>query len=112
MSSIDRKALVAAYKEDRKPVAGVYAVICGATGEAWVGRSPNIDRQQNSLWFTLRSGTFAFRSLQSAWAEHGEAEFRFEQLDRLREDLSPMARDTELKERSARWRERLGAEGI
>lgn len=112
MPRTDRKALVAAYKEDQKSVAGVYAVICGATGEAWVGRSLNIDRQHNSLWFTLKSGTFAYRTLQSAWAEHGEGAFRFEQLDRLREDLSPMARDTELKERSARWRERLQAEGI
>ncbi|WP_343794441.1 GIY-YIG nuclease family protein [Brevundimonas kwangchunensis] len=112
MSRIDRKALVAAYKEEQTPVAGVYAVICGATGEAWVGRSLNIDRQQNSLWFTLKSGTFAYRALQSAWTEHGEGAFRFEQLDRLCDDLSPMARDTELKERSTRWRDRLGAEGI
>lgn len=112
MSQTDRKALVAAYKDQQRPVAGVYAVICGATGEAWVGRSPNIDRQQNSLWFTLRQRASAFRSLQQAWDAHGEAEFRFEQLDRLPEDISPMARDTELKSRSTRWKERLHAEGI
>ena len=112
MSPIDRKALVAAWKEEEKPIADVYAVIGSAMGEAWVGRSPNIDRQQNSLWFTLRQRASAFRSLQQAWDEHGEAAFRFEQLDRLPEDTSPMARDTELKSRALRWRERLGAEAI
>ena len=112
MSSIDRKARVAAYKEQEKPIAGVFAVICNATGEAWVGRSRNIDRQQNSLWFSLRQGAFAYRSLQKAWTEHGEDAFRFEQLDRLPEDASPMAQDTELKSRAQRWRDRLQAEAI
>jgi hypothetical protein len=112
MSSTDRKARVAAYKEQEKPIAGVFAIICNATGEAWVGRSPNIDRQQNSLWFSLRQGAFAYRSLQQAWIEHGEDAFRFEQLDRLPEDITPMARDTELKSRAMRWRDRLQAHAI
>lgn len=108
MSKPDRKALVAAYKE-KKTVAGVFAVICNATGQAWVGRSRHIDTQQNGLWFTLRHGGCPTRGLQAAWREHGEAAFRFEQLDRLPDGLSDLARDDELKRRAALWTARLQA---
>lgn len=108
MTSQERRALVAAYKE-RKTVAGVFAVLCTATGEAWVGQSRHIDTEQNGLWFALRLGSSPFRSLQAAWNAHAEADFRFEQLDRLPEDVSPLARDMELKARAARWTTRLGA---
>ena len=111
MTSHDRKAIVAAYKE-QPTVAGVFAVICTATGEAWVGQSRHIDTQRNGLWFALRQGGSPFRSLQQAWREHDEADFCFEQLDRLPTDLSPLARDRELKERAARWRERLRANAL
>jgi hypothetical protein len=103
-----RKAAVAAYKE-RKPAHGVYAVICTATGEAWVGCSRHVDTQQNGLWFTLRLGTSPHASLQAAWKEHGEREFRFEELDRLRDDVSEIGRADELKKRRALWRSRLQA---
>ena len=108
MSRPDRKALVAAYKE-RKTVAGVFAVICNATGQVWVGTSRHIDTHQNGLWFSLKHSSGRNRELQSAWSAHGEPEFRFEQLDRLPDDISDMARDTELKSRSALWTRRLGA---
>ncbi|ADL00923.1 GIY-YIG nuclease family protein [Brevundimonas subvibrioides] len=108
MTRPDRKALIAAYK-DRKTIAGVFAVICGATGEVWVGASRHIDTQQNGLWFSLRLGSGRTPSLQAAWAEHGEDAFRFEQLDRLPEDTSALARDTELKSRAALWTARLDA---
>jgi hypothetical protein len=111
MAQTDRKALLAAYK-DTKTIAGVFAVICNATGQVWVGASRHIDTQQNSLWFSLRMGNYLNRPLQAAWREHGEAEFRFEQLDRLPEDTTPMARDTELRSRSALWLARLGAEKV
>lgn len=111
MTQTDRKALLAAYKE-AKTIAGVFAVICNATGQVWVGASRHIDTQQNSLWFSLRMGNYLNRPLQAAWREHGETEFRFEQLDRLPEDTTPMARDTELKSRSALWLARLGAEKV
>lgn len=111
MTTAERKALTAAYKE-RKTVAGVFAVICTASGETWVGTSRNIDAQQNGLWFALRHGGSPHRSLQAAWKAHEEADFRFEQLDRLADDVSPMTRDMELKERSARWRERLRASAL
>lgn len=107
----DRKALVAAFKE-RKTIAGVFAVICTATGEAWVGQTRHIDTAWNGLSFALRLGSSPFRSLQAAWNAHGEADFRFEQLDRLPEDISPLARDMELKTRAARWIARLEARAL
>jgi hypothetical protein len=111
MTPQDKKAAIAAYKE-RKPAFGVFAVICGATGEAWVGTSRHVDTQQNGLWFSLRQGSGRHASLQAAWREHGEAEFRFEELDRLREDYPEIGRMDELKRRQALWRERLLATAI
>jgi hypothetical protein len=107
----DRKAMVAAYRE-KKTVAGVYAVICSATGEAWVGQSRHIDTQQNGLWFTLKHGGCRTPSLQAAWDAHGEAEFRYEQLDRLPEDVSDLLVGPELKKRAAVWTARLQAHAL
>ena len=109
MTSADRKALINDYK-DRETVAGVFAVICSATGRAWVGPSRHIDTQQNGLWFSLKMGGSPFRSLQAEWTTHGADSFRFEQLDRLSPDLSAMARKDELKKRAALWAARLEAE--
>ena len=111
MTPQDKKAAIAAYKE-RKPAFGVFAVICNATGEAWVGTSRHVDTQQNGLWFTLRQGGCRHVALQAAWRDHGEGEFRFEELDRLREDYPDIGRMDELKRRQALWRERLQALAI
>ena len=109
MTSADRKALINDYK-DRETVAGVFAVICSATGRAWVGQSRHIDTQQNGLWFALKLGSSPYKSLQAEWTVHGADSFRFEQLDRLTTDLSDMARKDELKKRAALWVARLEAE--
>ncbi len=111
MDRHDRKAAIAAYK-DRGPAYGVYAVICTATGETWVGCSRHVDTEQNGLWFSLRQGASPFRSLQAAWTHHGEPEFRFEELDRLREDFPEMSRLGELKKRQGLWRARLHASAL
>ncbi|WP_312065214.1 GIY-YIG nuclease family protein [Brevundimonas sp.] len=111
MTTTDRKALINDYK-DRETVAGVFAVICSATGRAWVGQSRHIDTQQNGLWFALKLGSSPFKSLQRAWNDHGADSFRFEQLDRLSPDLSDMARKDELKKRAALWISRLAAEAL
>ena len=109
MTSADRKALINDYK-DRETIAGVFAVICSATGRAWVGQSRHIDTQQNGLWFALKMGGSPYRSLQTEWTAHGGDSFRFEQLDRLPPDLTDMARKDELKKRAALWAARLEAE--
>ena len=111
MDRQERKAAVAAYKE-RKAVWGVYAVICTATGETWVGKSLHVDNHRNRLWFSLRMGGERHAGLQAAWNEHGEAAFRFEELDRLREDYPAIGRDDELKKRQALWAQRLAADTL
>jgi hypothetical protein len=108
MKPQDRKAAIATYKE-RGPAYGVYAVICNATGEAWVGRSRHVDTQQNGLWFSLKLGTSPHMSLQAIWDQHGEGDFRFEELERLREDYPALSRWDELKKRQDIWKARLDA---
>ncbi len=111
MNRQDRKAALAAYRE-RKPAWGVFAVICSATGEAWVGHSRHLDTQKNGLWFALKHGGSPYASLQAAWTQHGEAEFRFEELERLREDFPDISRLSEVKARQALWRVRLHASAL
>ena len=106
-----RKDAIAAYKR-RKPALGVYAIICTATGEAWVGSSNRVDTQKNKLWFELGLGNSRLSSVQAAWNRHGGQEFRFEELDRLREDFPEIDRDDELKKRQALWQTRLQASAI
>lgn len=111
MTVTDRKALIAAYKQ-QKTVAGVFAVICTATGDVWVGKTRHLDTVRNGLWFALKHGTSPHRGLQGVWNAESEADFRFEALDRLPEDTSPLMRDSELAERAARWISRLQAQAL
>jgi hypothetical protein len=110
MAGIDRKAAVAAYRE-RKTPAGVFAVRCPASGEAWVGHAPDVDAIRNRIWFTLRQGGSSYLQLQAACAAHGLEALEFEVLERVEED-SALARARILKERTAHWRERLVAAAI
>lgn len=103
MKSEDRKAAVAAYKK-RKPEAGIFAVRCAASGQAWIGQTLNLDTVQNRIWFSLRVGSHANAELQSAWAQHGADTFSFESLETLKDEELPYVRDTLLKERAAHWR--------
>jgi hypothetical protein len=59
----DRKAAIAAYKE-RKTFAGVFVIRCKASSQAWVGQTPNLEKIQNRIWFTLRQGSHTCRTLQ------------------------------------------------
>ena len=88
MQGADKKAAITAYKEGKR-AAGIYAVRCNATGEVWVGQSPNVEPVQNRIWFTLRGGNSPHRSLQRAWNDHGAEHFAFEVLERLEEEASP-----------------------
>ena len=111
MDRQERKAAIAAYKE-RKAVWGVYAVICTATGETWVGCSRHLDNHQNGLWFALKAGACPHGSLQAAWTTHGEREFKFEALDFLPDDFPQLRRMDELRKRQAVWRARLRATAL
>ena len=95
MDRSDRKAAVAAYRE-QKTAAGVCAVRCAADGRAWLMDSLTVDVCQNRLWFELRQGAHRDRSLQAAWTAHGEAAFAFEIVARLPPDTSPLLLRAEL----------------
>lgn len=108
MDHESRKAAVAAWKE-RKSEAGIYAVHCSATGEIWVGGAPDLATIQNRIWFTLRMGSSAHRSLQAAWTAHGADVFRFEIVERLPEEELAYVRDRQLRASLDRWVTQLGA---
>lgn len=111
MKSEDKKAAITAYKE-RKTVAGIYVIRCAASGQAWVGQTPNLDTIQNRIWFSLRMGSHANRDLQGVWAAHGEATITFEAVERLKDEELAYVRDTLLKERAAHWRSMLSGSAI
>src|SRR5947209_6598476 len=102
MKGDDKNAAITAYKE-RKSTAGIYLVRCKASGEIWVGQSPNLDTIQNRIWFTLRFGSNPHQGLQKAWRDHGAESFTFEVVERLAEDESSYGKNALLKERMAHW---------
>ena len=106
-----KKAAIAAYKE-RKSVAGIFAIRCKATSETWVGQTPDLEKIQNRIWFTLRQGGHLCRGLQAAWTTHGPDGLIFEACERLEEEEAPYIRDALLKERALHWRTKLGAEAV
>jgi hypothetical protein len=111
MNTYDRKAAIAAYKE-RKTVAGIYAIRCAATGQTWVGQTPNVDTVQTRIWFTLRQGNSPHRPLQGAWTAHGADSFTFEALERMDDEESSPALNSRLKRRAQYWRTTLDALAI
>ena len=108
---IYRKAAIAAYKK-RKSVAGIFAVRCAASGQAWIGQALDLDAIQNRVWFSLRQGSHTNRELQAAWLAHGADAFSFEPLEALKEEELPYVRDALLKERAMHWRTELKGAAI
>ena len=82
---------------------------CVPTGERWVGSTNELGTVKNRIWFRSTSATPPWRELQAAWNKHGADAVTYEEIDRLDEDLEPFAKQTELKDRLAAWREKLGA---
>ena len=109
MDKARRKELTQGYKE-RPRALGVYAVRCSASGEAWVSASKTLDKQENSLWFSLDLGSHPNKALQAAYRAHGRAAFSYEPLERFDpEGLSAYEVKNRLAELEGRWREELGA---
>jgi hypothetical protein len=111
MDKSERKTAVSAYKE-RKVPAGIFAVRCAPSGECWVGRSPDLSKIQNRLWFSLRQGNSPHASLNAAWSAHGADAFSFEVIEELADTDSAYVRDSALKERHAHWLSALDATAI
>jgi hypothetical protein len=111
MDRSERRAAIAAYKE-RKSIAGIYAIHCAASGEAWVGQTLDLDKVWNRIGFTLRGGASPHRALQAAWKAHGAEAFSFEALERLEDEPLDFARQSKLNQQMVSWRAKLGAAGI
>jgi hypothetical protein len=106
----DRKAAIAAYKE-RKTFAGVFAIRCKASPQAWSARRPTWRRSRTG------SGSRCARAATPAapaggWTAHGPDSLTFEECERLEEEETPYIRDALLKERALHWRSQLNAEAV
>jgi len=105
---LNRKAAIREFKE-RKIARGAFAVRCLATGEVWVGSARNLDAVKNRIWFGLRLGNHPEKSLQKRWNRHGEQAFECQVLEKLDDEVSPLAEADLLKEKKGQWMEKLGA---
>jgi hypothetical protein len=108
LDKAQKKAAIAAYKEQDDAI-GIFAVRCGASGQVWVGPSPNLDTIKNRIWFGLRMGNAVNADMQRAWSNHGADSFAFEVLERLDPEELAFVRDGQLKDRAAHWLMTLGA---
>ncbi|SIQ08624.1 GIY-YIG nuclease family protein [Bosea sp. TND4EK4] len=111
MQNDARKAAITAYKE-RKNAPGLFLITCSPTQERWLGHAPDLATIRNRIWFTLRNGTHRHASLQAAWGAHGEAQFGFEEVERLSEDDLAPGYDRVMKARLEEWCARSGAQPL
>jgi hypothetical protein len=108
-----RKKEIAREWLERERSQGVFAVRCAATGQVWTSSTPNLDRQRNSVWFTLRLGTHPNRDIQAAWNTHGEGAFAYEIVEAVEEEgFTTAGFKDRLKDRERHWREALGAKAL
>ena len=106
-SKAARRQIADEFKE-RKVPRGIFAVRCSASGDAWVGSSPNLDAARNSLWFQLRAGRYRNPLLQAAWAQHGEAAFALEVLEKFNDEVSALLLNDLYVAKKREWAETLG----
>jgi len=108
---MNRKEAIAEYK-NRKTPRGTFSVRFADDGPAWVDATPDLEAAKNSLLFSLRNGLHINKGLQAEWNTHGESAFRYEVLEKLDDDLAPMAWRDLLKDKRKEWLEKLGARAI
>ena len=102
------RRLIADEFKERKVPRGIFAVRCSATGEAWIGSSPNLDAARNSLWFQLRAGRYRNTLLQQVWTQHGEDAFSFEVLEQFDDEISALLLNDIYITKKKEWAETLG----
>jgi hypothetical protein len=100
----DRKEAAREFKE-RKPVPGIYGLVCHTTGRRWIDSSRNLNAVQNGQFFQLRQGLHRNKDLQAEWKSQGEESFEFVVLEALAEDTSPLLLNDLLAERKRVWGE-------
>jgi hypothetical protein len=108
---MNRKEAIAEYK-NRKTPRGTFVVRFAEEGRAWVDATPDLDAARNGILFALRIGAHRNKDLQADWDAHGEASFRYEVLEKLEDDLPPMAWRDLLKNKKKEWVERLEGRAI
>jgi hypothetical protein len=108
-SKADRRQIASEFKE-RKVPQGIFAIRCAASGQVWVGSSPNLDAASNSNWFQLRSGRN--KAMQAAWTQHGEPSFLFEVVDQFEEDIAALNLRDHMALKKTEWCEVLQAEAL
>ena len=111
MTPNQRKIAIAAYKE-RKTVGGIYAVLCRPLNQRWIGRTADLDKIQNRLWFTLQQGTSPRTRLQAAWNTHGPDAFALEVVEKIGDEALDFVRERTFAERLVHWCEVHDAEAI
>jgi hypothetical protein len=111
MTPDQRKAAIAGYKE-RKTEGGIYAVVCRPLNQRWIGRTADLDKIQNRLWFTLRQGGSLNAGLQAAWNTHGADAFALEVVETIDDEALDFVRDRMFAERLVHWCDVHGAEMI
>ena len=109
-SKESKKESIRKFKE-RKPLVGVYALRCTATGNVWIGVSRNLEATRNRCWFALRNGMQLEKSLQEEWNAHGESSFEYEMLDALG-DVHPLEVEDLLNAKRRDWLARLSAQPL
>jgi hypothetical protein len=110
-SKADRRQIASEFKK-RKVPQGIFAIRCSASGQVWVGSSPNLDAASNSNWFQLRSGLHRNKVMQAAWTQHGESSFLFEVVDQFDEDIAALNLRDHMTLKKAEWCEVLQAEAL
>lgn len=108
---MNRKEAIAEYK-NRKTPRGAYLVRFTNDRPVFVDAVPDLDAARNGLLFTLRTGAHWNKELQAEWNAHGESAFRYEVLEKLEDDLAPMAWRDLLKDKKKEWLARLGAHPV
>ena len=107
-SNLRRKEAIKEYKS-RKAPRGIFALRCTVTGQVWVDSHPDLEAARNGLWFCLKHASHRNKALQAEWDAHGEQAFQYEILDKLDDDVHPLAVRDLLKERKSHWAAKLGA---
>jgi len=108
---MNRKEAIAEYK-NRKTPRGTFSVRFADDGPTWVDATPDLDAAKNRLLSTLRQGAHLNQDLQAEWNARGESRFRYEVLEKLDDDLVPMAWSDLLKDKRKEWLARLSAQPI
>ena len=104
---IDRKALVRAYKETRRPM-GVYRIVNTTNGRALVGASVDIPSILNRHRVQLQFAGHRNEALQRDWNALGPDAFAFETVDTLVPPEDPAYDPADdLKALEAMWIEQL-----